>query len=111
MQTSVVVSQINCDIRYSGDEIRDFLQGAADNMLDVLGIATAIVDKFRDEVEDFDVDMLQWISSCYNLLENQEVVMVEFLRYTVWISRKYLTLGNLDKVKRLTKQVYYLFLK
>ncbi len=105
LQTSVVISQIRSETRYSIDEIRDFLNGAADNMLDVLGIATAIVDKLRDEVQEFDVDMLQWISCCYEFVENQDLVMFEFLRYTVWITRKYLTLGDLERVRRLIKLV------
>lgn len=107
LQISVVVSQIRTENQYSIDEIQSFLQGAADNSLDVLGIATAIVDKLRDEAADFDVEMLQWISCCYDLVENNQLVMLEFLRYTVWISRKYLTLGDMERVKRLIKQVSF----
>jgi len=91
--------------QYSAEEIKFFLQAAAESDLDLLGISVAIVDKMRDEMQNFDVDTLQWIITCYSLVDNSSAVMLEFLRYTVWISRKYLTLGDLDRVRRLIGQV------
>jgi hypothetical protein len=105
LQIPVIVSQVKPENHYSLEEIKDFLQGCFESSLDVLGIAVAIVDKLREEVSEFHVDMLQWISCCLDLVENQSAVMYEYLRFTVWVSRKYLTLGNTEKVKGLVKQV------
>jgi len=65
----------------------------------------AVVDKMRDEEDDFTVENLDWISCCYGVTDNPAHVMYELLKYTIWITRKYLTLGNIEKVQKLITQV------
>ncbi len=101
----LIVHHINPDNKLSTADVKDFLQAACLNHLDVLNIGISVVDKMRDEEGDFDVENLNWISSCYEILDNSPQVMLELLKYTIWISRKYLTLGNTGKVQQLIGRV------
>ncbi|ODM91765.1 hypothetical protein Ocin01_14918 [Orchesella cincta] len=102
---SNVVRHVKVDKRLSRDEIEQFLQTAHNSELDVLRIGVAVVDKMRDEDDDFSVDNLSWISCCYGIVENSPQVMYEYLKYTLYFSRKYLTLGNIEKVQQLIGQL------
>lgn len=86
-------------------DIVEFLTNAQKNDLDVLSIAVAIVDKMKDEESDFKVENLEWINECYGILDNSPLVLLELLKYTIWISRKYLTLRNIGKVQQLIGQL------
>lgn len=100
-----IVQHIGIDRKLTREEIQEFFKGAHLNELNVLAIGKAVVDKLRDEEEDFTVENLDWISCCYEIADNPSEVMYEFLRYTIWISRKYLTLGNIEKVQKLIHRV------
>lgn len=101
----LIVHHINPEHKLEREEVIDFLQAACSNQLDVLNIGISVVDKMRDEEGDFDVENLNWISSCYDILDKSPQVMLELLKYTIWISRKYLTLGNTGKVQQLIGRV------
>ncbi|CAL8079951.1 unnamed protein product [Orchesella dallaii] len=100
-----VVRHVRSNRIMSREEIELFLQAAHNNDLDILGIGIAVVEKMRDEQDDFVVDNLNWISCCYNIVADSHTVMYEYLKYTIWIARKYLTLGKVEKVQKLIGQL------
>lgn len=104
-QIPAIIRHISTDYRVSNDQMMEFLHGCHEHGLDSLAIGMAVVDKLRDEEDDFSVENLEWIRYSYGIVENPVHVMYEFLKYTIWISRKYLTLGKLEKVQVLIGQV------
>jgi len=101
----VILKQINPEVNVSEEDITTFIQTAATNHLNVLKIGVAVVEKLFREQKDFRVDGLLWISETYSFVEDNNQVMLELLRHVLIITRKYLILGNIPKVRELLRLV------
>jgi len=101
-----MVEQIRPDVESDRSVIEVFMQAAHVNNLDVLGTANAIVAKLRDTQENFDVESLFWITSCYQLVPDSRDVMLSFLRNSITITRMHLILSDLPKCSKLIRQVH-----
>lgn len=102
----IIVHHVNPGHQLDTEKIIDFLKTARENDLDILKIGTSIVDKLRDEEgENFNVENLNWIACSYEILEKSPMVMYELLKFTIWLTRKFLTLGDVDKVRLLIGRV------